>query len=112
MIKVGEYLLGVPMPFGHEFSLFFQLYFAFFALGNIAPEKVPTFLIAALLLVGIGAALQQDFFVNLKYIGPYFTNIAAMLAVFIAPAAGLLAIRAIWDAGKSEEIEKVLPKIK
>jgi hypothetical protein len=34
-----------------------------------------------------------------------------MLAVFIAPAAGLLAIRAVWDSGKSEEIEKVIPKI-
>ena len=42
----------------------------FFAMGNIAPEKVPTFLIAALLLVGIGAALQQDFFVNLIILSP------------------------------------------
>ncbi|GAH14650.1 unnamed protein product, partial [marine sediment metagenome] len=37
--------------------------------------------------------------------------IAAMLAVFAAPAAGILAIRAIWDAGKTEEIEKVIPKM-
>ena len=46
-----------------------------------------------------------------QYIGPYFNNIAAMLAVFVAPAAGLLAIRAIWYAGKTEEIERVMPKI-
>jgi hypothetical protein len=63
---------------------------SFFAVGSITQEKVPTFLIAALLLVGIGAA---------------------MLAVFVAPAAGLLAIRAIWDAGKTEDIERVMPKI-
>ena len=84
---------------------------SFFALGNITRDRVPTFLIAALMLVGIGAALNTDFFLRIEYIGVYFTNIAAMLAVFVAPAAGILAIRAIWDAGKTEEIEKVLPKI-
>jgi peptidoglycan/LPS O-acetylase OafA/YrhL len=84
---------------------------SFLALGNITKERVPTFLIAALMLVGIGAALQTDFFAQVEYIGPYFTWISAMIAVFVAPAAGLLAIRAIWDAGKTEEIEKVIPKI-
>ena len=82
---------------------------SFFAVGSITKERVPTFLIAALLLVGIGAS--TSFFANIELIGPYFTWIAGMLAVFVAPAAGLLAIRAIWDAGKSEEIEKVLPKM-
>ena len=50
------------------------------------------------------------FFSNIQYIGPYFNHIAAMLAVFVAPAAGLLAIRAIWDAGKTEDIERVIQK--
>ncbi len=84
---------------------------SFFAVGTITQEKVPTFLIAALMLVGIGAS--TNFFNNLDIIGPYFANIAGMLAVFVAPAAGLLAIRAIWDAGKTEEIDipkKVMPK--
>lgn len=84
---------------------------SFFALGNITRDRVPTFLIAALMLVGIGAALNTNFFAEIEYIGAYFTNIAAMIAVFVAPAAGILAIRAIWDAGKTEEIEKVMPKI-
>ena len=82
---------------------------SFFAVGNITQERVPTFLIAALMLVGIGASAQ--FFTHIDYIGPYFTWIAGMLAVFVAPAAVLLAIRAIWDAGKTEEIEKVIPKM-
>jgi len=84
---------------------------SFFAVGNITKERVPTFLIAALMLVGIGAT--SGYFNNLDYIGPYFHNIAMMIAVFIAPAAGLLAIRAIWDAGKTEEVDipkKVLNK--
>ena len=84
---------------------------SFLAIGNITQEKVPTFLIAALLLVGIGAALNTEFFAEVEFIGPYFNMIAGMIAVFVAPAAGLLAIRAIWDAGKTEEIEKVIPKI-
>ncbi len=78
----------------------------FFAVGNISHEKVPTFLIAALLIVGIGTF--GNYFAELEVIGPYFANIAMMLGVFIAPAAGLLAIRAIWDAGKTEEID--IPK--
>ncbi|MEA2055790.1 MAG: hypothetical protein U9O49_03035 [Candidatus Thermoplasmatota archaeon] len=76
---------------------------SFFAVGTITHEKVPTFLIAALMLVGIGAT--TNFFENIEIIGPYFTYIAGMLAVFVAPAAGLLAIRAIWDTGKTEEID-------
>jgi len=82
---------------------------SFFAIGNITAEKVPTFLIAALILVGIGAT--ATYFQELQVIGELYMGIASTLAIFAAPAAGLLAIRAIWDAGKTEEIEKVLPKI-
>jgi len=82
---------------------------SFFAIGNITKERIPTFLIAALILVGIGATGQ--YFTNLDIVGQYFANIAATLAIFAAPAAGLLAIRAIWDAGKTEELEKVIPKV-
>ena len=80
----------------------------FFAIGNITKEQVPTFLIAALMLVGIGAAGGTNLFSEVSIIGPYFYQIATMLAVFVAPAAGLLAIRAIWDAGKTEDID--IPK--
>jgi len=83
----------------------------FFAVGNITPEKVPTFLLGALLLVGIGTAGSTNWFAEVNLIGPYFTSIAGMLAIFVAPAAGILAIRAVWDAGKTKEIERVIPKI-
>ena len=82
---------------------------SFFAIGNITSEKVPTFLIAALILVGIGATAR--YFENLQLIGTLYMKIAETLAIFAAPAAGLLAVRAIWDAGKTEEIEKVIPKL-
>jgi len=82
---------------------------SFLAVGSITKDRVPSFLIGALMLVGIAAS--GTLFENIVIIGPYFTWIATMIAMFIAPAAGLLAIRAIWDAGKSEDIEKVLPKL-
>ena len=81
---------------------------SFFAVGTITRDKIPTFLIAALLLVGIGAT--STWFNNLQVIGPFLSNIAGMIAVFIAPAAGLLAIKAIWDVGKGEEINKLISK--
>jgi hypothetical protein len=84
---------------------------SFFAMGSITHEKVPTFLIAALTLVGIGALSSTWTFGTWGGLEPFFRNITQYIAVFAAPAAGLLAIRAIWDAGKSEEIEKVLPKL-
>ena len=84
---------------------------SFLAIGTITQEKVPTFLIAALTLVGIGTLSNTWTFGEWTGITPYFVNITQYLAFFAAPAAGLLAIRAIWDAGKSEEIEKVIPKL-
>lgn len=71
---------------------------AFFGLGTITKEEVPNFLVAALVIVGIGAT--ATLFGMVPLIGWLFEGIATTLAVFIAPAAGLLAIRAIWDIGK------------
>ena len=84
---------------------------SFFAVGTITQERVPTFLIAALILVGIGATSNTWTFGTWGGIAPYFNGITQYIAIFAAPAAGLLAIRAIWDAGKSEHIEKIIPKI-
>jgi hypothetical protein len=84
---------------------------SFFALGNISKDRVPAFLIAALILVGIGATSTTWTFGTWGALAPYFQNITLYIATFAAPAAGLLAIRAIWDAGKTEEIEKVIPKL-
>jgi len=76
---------------------------SFFAIGNISQDRVPTFLIAALILVGIGAS--ASYFENLNVVGDLYMQVALSLAFFAAPAAGILAIRAIWDAGKTEDID-------
>ncbi len=78
----------------------------FLALGNISREKIPTFLLAALILISIAIGASTSWVYGLNYIGPYISSIATMLAVFVAPAAGLLAIKAIWDASKTEELRK------
>ena len=85
---------------------------SFFALGTITHERIPTFLIGALALVIIGVlSTTWTFGGNWWGLEPFFRNITQFLAVFVAPAAGLLAIRAVWDAGKTETIEKIIPKL-
>jgi len=87
---------------------------SFFAIGTITKEKVPTFLIGALILVMIGTTstfINTWGFAQNEAFATFFTSLTGYIAIFAAPAAGLLAIRAIWDAGKTEEIEKVIPKI-
>jgi len=86
---------------------------SFFAMGTITKDKVPTFLIGALMLVGLGY-LGQSFNPIWTFgtfsISDYFTAITTCIAVLVAPAAGLMAIRAIWDSAKGEEIDKLISK--
>ena len=84
---------------------------SFFALGQITKERIPTFLLGALILVMVGALSSTWTFGTNESMVYFFQQLTGHLAYFAAPAAGLLAIRAIWDAGKTEEIEKVIPKI-
>ena len=84
---------------------------SFFAVGQITKERVPTFLLGALILVMIGATSSTWTFGTNTDLVFFFQQLTGYLAFFAAPAAGLLAIRAIWEAGKTEEIEKVIPKI-
>jgi len=91
---------------------------SFFALGTITKERVPSFLIGtlALVIVGVMTNVGASTMANWQFgpyaeLVPFFTSITTCMAIFATPAAGLLAIRAIWDAGKSEEVEKIIPKI-
>jgi hypothetical protein len=84
---------------------------SFFALGQITKERIPTFLIGALILVFIGASTQTWGFVRNTDVVFFFQQLVTYITFFAAPAAGLLAIRAIWDSGKTKHIEKVVPKI-
>jgi len=81
---------------------------SFFAIGTITHEKVPMFLIGTLILVGLGATATTWTNAWGNVLAPYITNIVTYLAIFAAPAAVLLAIRLLWDAGKSKDL---LPKM-
>ena len=74
---------------------------AFFGKGTITEKEVPTFLLAGIALVvmygvfnGMGDMLKP-------YLGALLQGVSMSLAIFVAPAVGLLSIKAIWDIGKS-----------
>lgn len=81
---------------------------AFLGKGTITKEEVPAFLSAGIallvmyavfgLMYGYGAVAATDF---LKpWLGPLLYGISMPLAIFIAPAVGILSIKAVWDIGK------------
>ena len=81
---------------------------SFFALGAVTQEKVPTFLIASLILIGLAIAVSSTtwIFGSFRDFAPLFTNITQYLAIFVAPAAVILVIRTLWDAASTKELVK------
>ncbi|MBN1861559.1 MAG: hypothetical protein JW840_08885 [Candidatus Thermoplasmatota archaeon] len=78
---------------------------SFFALGAVTNEKIPTFLIASIILIGLAIAVSQTtwIFGSFRDFAPLFTNITQYLAIFVAPAAIILVIRSLWDAARTEQ---------
>ncbi len=71
---------------------------AFMGKGTITEKEVPAFLMAGIALVVMYGVFQ---FVTIKpYIGALLAGISMSLAIFVAPAVGILAIKSIWDIGK------------
>jgi hypothetical protein len=66
--------------------------------GTITKAEVPSFLIAGIALL-VMYAVFQGFSID-PWIGSLFRGVSQALAIFIAPAVGILAIKAIWDIGK------------
>jgi len=78
---------------------------SFFALGAVTQEKIPTFLIASIILIGLAIAVSQTtwIFGSFRELAPLFINITQYLAIFVAPAAIILVVRSLWDAAKTQE---------
>ena len=71
---------------------------AFMGKGTITEKEVPAFLMAGIALVVMYGVFQG---VTIKpYIGALLAGISMSLAIFVAPAVGILSIKAIWDIGK------------
>jgi len=66
--------------------------------GTITKAEVPAFLMAGIALL-VMYAVFKGFIIKL-WIGSLFQGVSQSLAIFIAPAVGILAIKAIWDIGK------------
>ena len=60
---------------------------------NITQKEAINFLIAAIALLAVGAAGLE----TLPVIGPYIGGILTQIAVFVAPAAVLVALKAVYD---------------
>ena len=71
---------------------------AFMGKGTITEKEVPAFLMAGIALVVMYGVFRT---VNITpYIGSLLAGISLSLAIFVAPAIGILAIKSIWDIGK------------
>jgi len=70
---------------------------AILGMGTITKTELPLFMLATIIIIAIGANTLFD---NIKWFGDYLMGITSALSIFIAPLAGLIALKAIWDVGK------------
>jgi hypothetical protein len=67
-------------------------------LGTITSHEVTRFLVAAVAVVVVGGAAQT--LEPIPVVGPYLGGVTLAMLVFFAPAAIILALKALWDLGK------------
>ena len=74
---------------------------SFIGKGTITAKEGPGFLTAGIaLLVMAPAFWGMTGWITGPWIGSLLAGISMCLAIFVAPAVGLLAIKAIWEIGK------------
>ena len=71
---------------------------AFFGKGTITEKEIPAFLMAGIALVVMYGVFRGVTIT--PYIGSLLAGVSLSLAIFVAPAVGILAIKSIWDIGK------------
>jgi anaerobic C4-dicarboxylate transporter len=68
--------------------------------GTITKAETPTFLMAGIALLIMYGVFNSMTGALKPWLGPLLAGLSWPLAIFIAPAVGILAIKAIWDIGK------------
>jgi hypothetical protein len=71
--------------------------------GTITKQEVPGFLmagVALLVMYGVFGSTTSTIYLS-PWLGALLIGISESLAIFIAPAVGLLALKAAWDIGKN-----------
>lgn len=70
---------------------------AVMGLGTITEKEMPTFMMSVIIIIALSAVTSLE---NVRWFGHYLAGIVYALGIFIAPLAGLVAIKAIWEVGK------------
>ncbi|HHO57492.1 MAG TPA: hypothetical protein ENJ70_02955 [Thermoplasmatales archaeon] len=70
---------------------------AIMGLGTITEKEMPTFMMSVIIIISLSAVTTLG---DVRWFGPYLEGIVYALGIFIAPLAGLIAIKAIWEIGK------------
>ena len=65
---------------------------------NITDKEAVSFLVASIALLAAGAAAQ---WIGVPMIGSYIVAILGNIAAFVAPAAVIVALKAVWNMAKS-----------
>jgi len=78
---------------------------SFIGKGTITAKEGPGFLTAGIALLVMapafwGMSVGSGAWISGPWIGALLAGISMCLAIFVAPAVGLLAIKAIWEIGK------------
>ena len=68
---------------------------------NIGDKEVFNFLIAAIALIAVGTANLQTIDIVIPYLGTVLHSIVINVAVFVAPAALIVALKAIHSLARS-----------
>jgi len=70
---------------------------AIMGLGTVTEKEMPMFMMAVIIIIALSAVTTLN---DVRWFGDYLAGIVYALGIFIAPLAGLIAIKAIWEIGK------------
>jgi hypothetical protein len=70
--------------------------------GTITKAETSAFLMAGIALLIMYGVFSSMTSALKPWLGPLLAGLSWPLAIFVAPAVGILAIKAIWDIGKEE----------
>ncbi|HEC77196.1 MAG TPA: hypothetical protein ENI33_08095 [Thermoplasmatales archaeon] len=100
-VKAGKIEQNADLKGGLEVILgligFIAGILAVMGLGTITEKEMPTFMMSVIIIIALSAVTTLE---GVRWFGPYLAGIVYALGIFIAPLAGLIAIKAIWEIGK------------